>query len=71
MNRRKNTETKWENTQRIQVLYISNLDVEAVVKQLKENFTRKDTENLDKINSLKRDLSEKKKQIINLKGYAR
>jgi hypothetical protein len=45
--------------------------MESVVKELKDNFTRKDTENLDKINSLKRDLSEKKKEIINLKGYAR
>lgn len=45
--------------------------MEAIVRELKENFSRKDTENLDKINSLKRDLSEKKKEIINLKSYAR
>lgn len=38
---------------------------------MKDNFIRKDTENLDKINSLKRDLSERKKEIINLKGYVR
>lgn len=35
--------------------------MEAIVRELKDNFSRKDTENLDKINSLKRDLSEKKK----------
>jgi predicted nuclease with TOPRIM domain len=48
-----------------------HVDAEAIVKELKENFARKDTEHLDKISSLKGDLSNKKKEIINLKGYGR
>ena len=71
MNKQKNIEIKWGDLPKIQVNSYIILDAEAVVKELKENFTRKDTENLDKINSLKRDLSERKRDIINLKSYVR
>lgn len=47
----------WANMPKTQVNISFSADMEAIVKELKENFSRKDTENLDKINSLKRDLS--------------
>lgn len=34
---------KWENMQKIQVKYLIQLDMENVVKELKDNFIRKDT----------------------------
>jgi hypothetical protein len=46
-------------------------DYEAIVKELRENFTKKDNENFNKINNLKKLEIDKKKELANLKSYMR
>lgn len=66
-----NTERNCSKQQKEQVFIHINIDYQAIVRELRQNFARKDAENLNKIDQLKRSQAGYKKQIANLKSYMR
>jgi len=65
-----NTERNWNSSPKIQVPLLQ-IDYEAILKELRENFAKKDNENINKYNTLKKTEQNKEQEITALKAHLR